>query len=240
MASDVTEVDYPTSDGRPMAESDLHREVMFDLIHRLAHHYAGRDDVYVSGNLMVYYEEGAPKRFLAPDAFVVLGVRPGFRPLYKAWEEGKLPDVVFEVTSKTTAKEDRRKKLRLYEDTWKVRECFLFDPTEDWLRPPLQGFRRERGFFQPVPPAADGTLASQALGLTLAHNGPFLRLTDTATGAVLLTPAEAGQRLADEERRRADEERRRADALQRRVEAAEAEARRVQAELAALRRKPGN
>ena len=82
-----------------MAESDLHREVMFDLIHRLAHFYAGRPDVYVSGNLMVYYEEGALGRFLAPDAFVAFGVRPGVRDWYKSWEEGKLPDVVFEVTS---------------------------------------------------------------------------------------------------------------------------------------------
>jgi Uma2 family endonuclease len=220
MATETAEIDYPTSDGRPMAESDLHREVMFDLIHRLAHRYADRPDVYVSGNLMVYYEEAAPKRFLSPDAMVVFGVRAGVRPLYKAWEEGKLPDVVFEVTSKTTAREDRRKKFRLYQDVWRVRELFLFDPTDDYLRPPLQGFRREDGYFRPVE-SAGGVVASRALGLILSRNGPFLRLTDAATGAVVLNPYE--------------EQRQRAEAEAAGRAAAEAEVARLRAELDRLR-----
>ena len=97
---------------------------------------------------------------------------------------------------------------------WKVREYYLFDPREAYMRPSLQGYVRERGFFQPVSPAADSTLASRLLGLTLARNGPYLRLTETATGAILPTPTEA-------ERQRAD--------------AAEAEAARLRAELDRLR-----
>ena len=66
-----TEIYYPDSDGKPMAESDLHREIMFDLIHRLQYHFAGQT-VYVSGNLLLYYEQGNPYRSVAPDCFVVL------------------------------------------------------------------------------------------------------------------------------------------------------------------------
>ena len=50
--------DYPTSDGKPMAETDHHRELMFDLIHTLQDYYAPEPRVYVSGNLLLFYEEG--------------------------------------------------------------------------------------------------------------------------------------------------------------------------------------
>jgi Uma2 family endonuclease len=194
MATDTpaAEIDYPTTDGRPMAESDLHRQLMVSLIERLALHFAPRPDVYVSGNLMVFYEEGAPRRFLAPDAFVVFGVPPGRRESYKAWREGKLPDVVFEVTSRTTAKEDTKKKYRRYEEVWRVAEYFLFDPLAEYLDPPLLGYRRERGFFREIAPV-DGVLASTTLGLTLSRQGSHLVLRDAATGAELLTPAEAAE-----------------------------------------------
>ncbi len=58
---------------------------------------------------------------------------------YLLWNEGKAPDVVIEVTSKTTKENDRKKKLVLYRDVLRVPEYFQFDPTEDYLRPSLQG-----------------------------------------------------------------------------------------------------
>ena len=45
--------DYPTSDRRPMAESDLHRNMMLDAIEALKAYYAGQT-VYVTGNLLVF------------------------------------------------------------------------------------------------------------------------------------------------------------------------------------------
>ena len=103
------EIEYPESDGKPMAETDVHRKVMTDLIDRLIARYAHRDDMYVSGNLLVYYFEGKPEKCLAPDCFVVFGVPAGDRRTYKTWEEGKFPDVVFEITSKKTKKEEKLK-----------------------------------------------------------------------------------------------------------------------------------
>ena len=59
---------YPDSDGKPMAESDLHRDIMLDVIFMLQRWFAGQsDDVYVSGNILVYYVEGDPRRSVSPD-----------------------------------------------------------------------------------------------------------------------------------------------------------------------------
>ena len=64
-------VEYPDSDGSLIAESDWHRDELFDLIYRLKERYADRPDVYVSGHMFVYYEEGQPRQVIAPDVMVV-------------------------------------------------------------------------------------------------------------------------------------------------------------------------
>src|SRR3954452_23150266 len=68
------EVEYPTSDGRPMAETDTHRQDMVDLIAALQDRFAADPDAYVSGNLLLFYEQGSPRKHVSPDVFVVLGV----------------------------------------------------------------------------------------------------------------------------------------------------------------------
>ena len=49
---------YPESDGEPMAETDRHRDLMMAFIFMLKDHFEDVNDVYVSGNLLMYYEEG--------------------------------------------------------------------------------------------------------------------------------------------------------------------------------------
>src|SRR5437016_3687010 len=93
------EVEYPTSDGRPMAETDIHRQDMMDLIETLQDHFAADPRVYVTGNLLLFYERGNRRRHVAPDVFVVRGVpKLPLRKYYLLWEEGKGPDVVLEIT----------------------------------------------------------------------------------------------------------------------------------------------
>jgi Uma2 family endonuclease len=167
---------YPDSDGRPMAESDLHREVMIDLIHGLQDYYADASDIYVSGNLMVYDVPGDPSSYFSPDAFVVQGVPKGMRRLFKIWEEGRVPCFVIEVTSEETRQEDEAKRER-YERLG-VEECFLFDPYGEYLNPRLQGYRLEGGRYQPIESLPDGSLVSQVTGLTLQIEGERLRLVD--------------------------------------------------------------
>ena len=83
----ATAIEYPTSDGKPMAESDLHREVMVDVIDTLQGWFAADPSVYVSGNLLVFYEPGNLQRHLSPDCLVVRGVSNHKRDSFKAWEE---------------------------------------------------------------------------------------------------------------------------------------------------------
>src|SRR4029453_1070768 len=72
-----TPVHYPESDGKPMAETDIHLDLMFDLIASPAYHFRDARDVYVSGNLLLYYEEGNPGASVAPDVFVLPGGKDG-------------------------------------------------------------------------------------------------------------------------------------------------------------------
>ncbi len=82
------EIIYPTSDGRPMAETDCHRDLMTDKIATLDDHYAADQDVYVSGNLLRYYVRGNKRRHISPDTFVVFGVPKKKRDYYLVWNEG--------------------------------------------------------------------------------------------------------------------------------------------------------
>jgi Uma2 family endonuclease len=214
----TSKIDYPTSDGKPMAETDLHREDVIDTIQVLEDHFADRPRVYVSGNLLLYYEEGNRRKHVAPDVLVALDVpKQPRRDHFLVWEEGKAPDFIAEITSRTTRREDERTKFPLYRDVLKVREYFRFDPRGEYLDPPLQGFRLVGGDYVPIE-AVGGRFPSEVLGLHLERDGERLRLFDPAAGRRLLTRLE-----------RADEERRRA-------EAAEAERRRLADEIERLRR----
>src|SRR5215813_4793934 len=82
--------DYPTSDRKPMAETELHRILMTALIETIAAFYAGQR-AYVSGNLLIYYERGNRRRHVSPDVFVVKGVEPRIRDNYLVWEERRTP-----------------------------------------------------------------------------------------------------------------------------------------------------
>ncbi len=215
LATDHREIYYPESDGKPMAETDLHRDEMFELIAMLQARYEDAPDVYVSGNLLLYHVEGDPTQSVAPDTFVVFGVAKGQRRTYKLWEEGVAPAVAFEVTSRKTRREDRRTKKALYARLG-VTEYFLYDPEADYLRPPLQGFRLTDDDYVALTPDATGALQSERLGLDLRLEGGRLQLYDVATGARLPRLAEQAKAL-----RRAEERARWANA---RAEQADARA----------------
>ncbi len=123
-----------------MAETDLHRDIMLDVIFMLQRWFAGHsDDVYVSGNILVYYVEGNPRRSVSPDALVIKGVRQYRREVVKLWEEGRAPQVVFEITSRSTRREDTDRKRLLYAQLG-VSEYYMYDPTGDYLTPRLQAW----------------------------------------------------------------------------------------------------
>ena len=169
-----------------MAETDLHRLLIVDLIDSLDAFYNADPMVYVSGNLLLFYVPGDRRRHVSPDVFVVKGVPKQRRRNFLVWEEGKGPDAVFEITSASTREEDEDDKFWLYQDTLRVPEYFLFDPLGEYLNPPLKGYRLRDGKYIPIRPVR-GRLPSRVLGLHLERSGSELRLfrtEDNHDGAV--------------------------------------------------------
>ncbi len=139
-----------------------------------------------------------------------------------------------------TRGEDLRSKHDLYERLG-VAEYFLFDPLDEYLRPPLQGYRLRQGRYRPLRPAEDGALRSGVLGLTLHPRGERLRLFAPESQRWLPTPQEeTAARRAAEARAAVAEAREAAEAGARQAAeaqvTAEASARQAaEAELARLR-----
>ena len=227
-------IDYPTEDGVPMAETDAQGIPLMYAVIGLRDYFRPRPDVYVSGNLLIYYEEGNRNASVAPDVFVVIGVPGHPRPIYKVWEEGKAPDFVLEITSRHTRDKDEGPKRDLYERLG-VQEYWQYDPTGDYLEPRLRGMALQRGEYRPLTPnwSADGTqvMLSEVLGLELRVAGSELRFRDPMSGEPVRTLSES-----ERERRRAEQERRRAEQEQRQAEQerqqAEQERRRAESRLA--------
>ena len=117
-SSTALDIEYPCSDGQPMAESDFQLIPLLYAVAALRLHFQHRSDVYVAGNLFIYYEEGNPLAAVAPDVFVVLGAPAHNRFTYRLWQEPKGTDWVMEVTSRTTRREAQGRKRRLYTPPW--------------------------------------------------------------------------------------------------------------------------
>jgi Uma2 family endonuclease len=199
----IVQLEYPESDGKPMGETDLHRDWMIRILDILRHRYRGQR-VYVASDLLLYYEQGNPSKFIVPDDFVVTDCDPRRRRTFKIWEEGKAPDVAFEVTSLGSRREDEVFKPRVYARIG-VKEYFLYDPTADYVDPPLQGFRFVDGDYERIQANESGSLTSDELDIALRLEDGDLVLSDGQTGEVLLTGAEAAEaRAAAAEQRSAE------------------------------------
>ena len=194
---------YPSSDGRPLAESDWQLHAILDAVAVLDLHFKDRPDVYVSGDLLIYYEEGQPRKCVAPDVFVVLGAARRRRMIYKLWEEPKAPDFVLEVASENTWRQDEGPKRTLYAQLG-VREYWLFDPREEYFDPPLRGLTLVDGRYRSLPARVEGgrrVFRSEALGLDLRLEDGRLYFRDPATGEDLRTLRSAEARIAELEAR---------------------------------------
>jgi len=234
----IDEVEYPETDGQPVAETELHLDWMVRIREILRWRYRGQR-VYVGCDMFVYYVKDRPDKNLAPDVFVVRDCDPGRRRVFKTWEEERSPDVVFEVTSRGTKQEDEVYKPQVFAQIG-VEEYFLFDPEVEYLDPPLQGFRLANGDYTRIEADTDGALRSRMLGVNLHLVDGELLMRDSETGEVLLTEAEA----KEEARQQAEAARQRAEsarkAEQARAETAERQLQQLQAEMEDLRQKLKN
>ena len=217
-----TPIVYPEPDGSPMAESDHTREYLIYCVEALKFYFKKLSDIYVSGNLWLSYQEGVPDAVVCPDVFVVKGVENRPRRSYKVWlENGKTPDWVLEVTSKSTQHKDEQEKPITYAQMG-VSEYFQYDPTGDYLTPTLKGRRLVQGRYQLLTPnhLKDGTLVffSIVLGLEmrLLTDGR-LRFFNPSTQEYLRSPEESEQERI-QERLEKEQERERLEKEQERLE----------------------
>ena len=136
----------------------------------------------VGADQLVYFDAAAPRRCLAPDAFVTLGVQDHDFDSYLVWEEGT-PDLAFEVLSPSDTPErwTFAEKLRRYHALG-VRELVTFHvdaPAGERLRiwDRLEHDLVERAFTGDTSPCVTlgltllvGAVAKYPIGLRLARD----------------------------------------------------------------------
>ncbi|MFN8557362.1 MAG: Uma2 family endonuclease [Dehalococcoidia bacterium] len=189
-----TEDDLPYEDGRPM-ESELHFWLMTLLIETLRLFWRDRPRGYVAGDMFIYFsrDELLTRDFRGPDVFVVKNGTRRLRKSWVVWREGGGPNVVIELLSPATARDDRTVKKQVYQDELRVPEYFWYDPdTGD-----LTGFRLGAGGYQPISPDSEGRLRSgnwtcySCAGRVYQGNEATWLRWATPDGVLLPTDAEA-------------------------------------------------
>ena len=194
---------YPESDGKPMAETEYHQDIMIDFIQMLKHHFRDVNDAYVSGNLLMYYEEGNIRKSVSPDVLVVFGVSKKRRRTYRTWEEGHTPDFVLEVGSKSTYRQDLTHKKDLYASVLGVREYYIYDPYHE-VNPYFLGYRLVDGIYKEIG-IVNGRMPSVVLGLELGERDGVFGLYDPSR-SVWLPPLEEQVKQETKARQRAEAE----------------------------------
>lgn len=205
---------YPSSDNEPMGENDVICWLMAASLDMLKRYFKDQDHIYVSSNSFLYYVEGDPRQRVAPDLYVVKGVPSGQRPNYKIWEEGVVPQVVFEFTTESSRYKDLGLKKGLYE-VLGVKEYYLFDPVGEYLQPPMRAFALENGVL--VEREEKPSYFSQELQLTIRPQGQLLRFYPPDSVEAVPTSEEL-EELAHQQWSRAEEQSARAEEQSARAE----------------------
>lgn len=204
---------YPSADGEPVAETYDHLYALMTTL-EVCRQYLKDRQATVLGNQFLFYSQGFPALRVAADVMVIFDVQPGGRDNYKIWEEGQVPVVIFEMTSKGTENHDQNFKKILYEQLG-VKEYWLFDPKGEWIPEKLQGYRLQGEFYQPI---TDNRC--EPLQLRLAVEDKLIGFYREDTGEKLLIPDELLAQLQQETlarqeaEKRAEAERQRAEELE--------------------------
>ena len=228
-----TQAELPYDDGIPM-ETQRHKLQLDILIDTIQPWLDQRADGYVGGNMFVYYSLAQLKNqdFRGPDFFAVLGVPKTERLSWVVWEEGKPPDVVIELLSESTAKNDKNEKKLIYQNQMRVSEYFWFDPfnPDDFA-----GFDLNSGVYQQIPLNDQKQLVSKVLNLALVRwQGKYrgvettwlrwatldgeLFPTSQEIAEIAKQKADEVEQIAEQEKQRAEQEKQRAEQEKQRAE----------------------
>jgi Uma2 family endonuclease len=221
---------YPSSDGKPLAETYVHLYAILITLEVLRQYLEGQQATVLS-NQFLYYSEGFPKLRIAPDIMVIFNVTPGGRDNYKTWEERQVPAVIFEMTSEGTKDQDQVFKKTLYSQLG-VQEYWLFDPKGEWIEEKLKGYRLHKPEEEDLEAIYEviSDRRSQPLQLRLEVDGQLIAFYREDTGEKLLIPSELATALKQEAQRRQEAEAQVEQARQR-AEQAEAQVKQLKARL---------
>ncbi|MCA6503859.1 MAG: Uma2 family endonuclease [Pseudanabaena sp.] len=233
------EIFYPSEDGEPLAETSVHADAIIATVavlrNYLAENFSERSPVVLADQFL-YYANGFPRLRVAPDVMVILDIPQQPYDNYKIWETGKIPSIIFEMTSESTQAHDQLKKRELYESIG-VLEYWLFDPKGEWIPEKLRGYRRQANLPEKEEDSlvyeaiADGL--SQVLGLRLEVEGSLINFYRQDNGEKLLIPSELFAALQAQTQRAADAQQR-AESAEERARLAELEAQNLRDRLASL------
>lgn len=215
----ATEVIYPESDGKPMADNTRQFRWIQVVQQNVEWLFANDPNVFIAGDLLWYPVEGNNKIRQAPDVMVVFGRPKGDRGSYLQWREDNIaPQVVFEILSPGNTQTEMNKKLLFY-DRYGVEEYYIYDPDKNdmsgWLR---SGDRLD------VIEQVDNWV-SPRLGIRFDMSGQELQIY-RPDGERFASYVEISQRLqqaeerAEQERQRAEQAEQRAEQLAERLRAA--------------------
>ena len=209
---------YPDTDHQPVPDGEYQFPLLATVFTTLNTHFSKIPGARVNGNVFLYYEEGNPRKTIAPDCYVVFGLTPeSFQSLrrhntYLIWEVGKPPDFVMEIGSHSTKRSDLVTKRVVYASIG-VSEYWRYDQTGgNFYGEPLVGERLVNGEYQRLPLREDAKgriwAHSDAINLDLYWDDGKLRFWDPVAKERLLSHSEEhAARLAERARRLAAESR---------------------------------
>lgn len=231
----LPKVELIAEDGENL-ETGWHVHNIHLLIESVHTHFGDRQDFYAGGNQFIYFnvEQARNRDFRGPDFYVVLDThRQPLRDYWCVWEEGgKYPNVIVELLSPSTAREDRTTKKDVYEQVFRTPNFYCYDP----FTRTLDGWQLHAGSskYDPLPRNERGWLWCAQLQLWLgtwegeyagAHETwlrfyyPDGRLVPNVGEAAQQREAEAKQHAGRAKQREAEAKQRATDAQQREAEA---------------------
>lgn len=189
------EIIYPEQREDDIGETSIHINLIANFLNILKLFFKKREDVFLSGNMNLYYEEGNPNKWYAPDLLVAFGVSNHDRASYRVWKENVFPQVVIEVSSNRTWKTDISEKLEIYSELG-AEEYYILDPEFAYLPAPMMAFHRQ-GERLLTAEVKDGRIFSPRLGLEIARTENSFRLFNPRTDEFLRTLEEAEAELEE-------------------------------------------
>ncbi len=179
------EIIYPEQREDDMGETSIHIKLITNFLQMLLNFFHQKEDVFLSGNMNLYYDEGNPNKWYAPDLLIAFGVPNHERSSYQIWKENVFPQVIFEIASEQTWDNDVGKKYKDYE-RFGVEEYYILDPEFAFLPAPMLAFHRQGERLLSVS-VNDGKIFSPRLGLEIVRTENNFRLFNPQTNEFLLT-----------------------------------------------------